>query len=240
MTFITGCAILKKVDNVRTDESKNGVSYKQIRALNLTNSDFNIIKAEIDIIIGSEREKMLGYIKYKEPETYLISVRNRTGIEGARILITSDTIMVNDRINKKLYYGSTDYLNRKYGITTGLLPVIIGDFIIDNDDNEIIACAKNEAYINTEIVGKKIHFKIDCEKTKVTGVNIEDVITEKMLKIEFSKFKRDAYCSIARSITIESNEEDERIEINIDRLEFVLENDITFIPGKKYEKILLK
>jgi len=240
MPFITGCAILKKENTVRTDERKNGVSYQQISALNLTNKDFNIIKAEIDIIKGSKREKMLGNIKYKEPETYLISIRNRSGIEGARILIKSDSIMVNDRINKKLYYGSTDYLNKKYGITTGILPVIIGDFIIGKDDNKIITCTKNETYINTEIGSKKIHFKIDCGKKKVTGVNIEDEITEKVLEIEFKKFEKNAYWSIARNITIKSNEEDERIEINIERLEFVMENEITFIPGKKYEKILLK
>jgi len=148
--------------------------------------------------------------------------------------------MVNDRINKKLYYGSTDYLNKKYGITTGILPVIIGDFIIGKDDNKIITCTKNEAYINTEIGSKKIHFKIDCGKKKVTGVNIEDEITEKVVEIEFKKFEKNAYWSIARNITIKSNEEDERIEINIEKLEFVLENEITFIPGKKYEEILLK
>jgi len=238
--FITGCAILKKETTEQAGEIKNSVSYEQIRALNITNNDFNIIKAEINIIIGNEREKMLGNIKYKEPETYLISIRNHTGIEGARILITSDSILVNDRINKKLYYGSTDYLNKKYGITIGLLPIITGDLIIDDNDSTVMECIKNAANINTDIGGKKIHYKIDCGKTKVTSVNIEDEITGKKLKIEFKKFEKDESCQIAKKITIKSNEENERIEINIEKCELGLENDITFIPGKKYEKILLK
>jgi len=240
MPFITGCAILKKETTAQAGEINNSVSYEQIRALNITNNDFNIIKAEIDIIIGNESEKMLGNIKYKETETYLVSIRNHTGIEGARILITSDSILVNDRINKKLYYGSTDYLNKKYGITTKLLPIIVGDFIIGDNDSTVMECSKNDANIEADIGGKKIHYKIDCGKKKITSVIIEDEITGKKIKIEYKKFEKDGVCQIARKITIKSNEEEERIEINIEKYELGLENDITFIPGKKYEKILLK
>ena len=105
---ITGCSVVKRETNTDFLSEENQTnSYEQIRALNITNKDFNIIKAEIDISTDNEKQKLLGSIKYKTPETYLISIRNKSGIEAARILITSDTIMINDRINKKLYYGNT-------------------------------------------------------------------------------------------------------------------------------------
>ena len=58
------------------------------------------------------------------PDKFLISIKSHTGIEVARIFLTGDSIMINDRINKKLYYGSTSYLKNKYGLTTAVFPVI--------------------------------------------------------------------------------------------------------------------
>jgi len=241
VTFITGCAIVKKETVARPDGGgKKAIGYEEIKSLNITNNNFNIIKAEINIFTEGENEKLLGYIKYNNTETYLISIRNRSGIEGARILITSDSILVNDRINKKLYYGSTSYLNKKYGITTEILPIILGDFIIVNGDNRIVKCNKNTAYIDNELKGKKTHFTVDCEKMKVTSVIIEDEITERKFAIDFKKFEKYKNCYLARKITIKSSKEDERIEVNIEKFEQGVENDITFIPGKKYEKVLLK
>ena len=69
------------------------------------------------------------YLKFEYPDKYLISIKSRTGIEGARIYISEDTILFNDRINKKMYYGSSLYLKRKYGLTTNFLPLIFGDIV---------------------------------------------------------------------------------------------------------------
>ena len=49
--------------------------------------------------------------------------------------------MINDRFNKKLYYGSTSYLKSKYGVTTALLPVFLGDYVNDQKlDSTKIKC----------------------------------------------------------------------------------------------------
>ena len=37
-------------------------------------------------------------IKYELPDKYLISIRSKAGIEAARIFITKDTVLINDRI----------------------------------------------------------------------------------------------------------------------------------------------
>ncbi len=148
--------------------------------------------------------------------------------------------MVNDRINKKLYYGSTNYLNKKYGITTEMLPIILGDFITNIEDGEINECEKNKAYVDDRIKGKEIKYTVDCNKMKVINLTVYDEITQTNININFRNFnKRDEY-TIARNISLKADNKNERIEINIEKLEIGLKNDIIFIPGKKYEKILLR
>ncbi len=81
--FIAGCAALSKRKLPEAvDKEKNRVSNEEIRELNLTNNDFNVIKAEIKIINNDEKEKLIGNIKYESGGKYLISIRNKTGMRA--------------------------------------------------------------------------------------------------------------------------------------------------------------
>jgi len=239
--FITGCSVIRKESLIDKELiEKDNVSYKQIAESNITNDDFSIIKAEITLFTGTDKEKLIGNIKYSHTGTYLISLRNPSGIEGARVLITSDSIKINDRINKKFYYGSSKYLNQKYGITTDLIPVILGDFVTVDHDQRIINCSKNIALIETVLDGKSLIYNINCSKKRVNNIVINDQINGQSVNIEFKKFENIDNKYIARSISIINNKENEKILLNIEKFEPGLENEIKFIPGRKYEKILLK
>lgn len=239
--YITGCASLKKSTiQETTGIERNKVNYQEIRELNLSNNDFNIIKADIIITGNDGKEKLLGNIKYKDGGTYLISLRNRSGIEGARIFITNDTILINDRINKTLYYGSSDYLEDKYGITTEILPIILGDFITDKRNKESLECSKNKTYINELVGTKEINYTIDCNKKKIRNISVKDKFTGTKINIELSKFIETEEYSIAQNIFITTDNQKERIDVSIEKISIGIEREITFIPGRNYEKILLK
>ena len=241
LPYITGCATLKKSTITKTAGiERNKVNYQEIRGLNLSNNDFNVIKAEIIIASSEGKERLLGNIKYQDKGTFLISLRNRSGIEGARVFITNDTIIVNDRINEKLYYGSAGYLENKYGVKTSILPVIIGDFILDDSKKEIMECIKNRTYVNEIVEGKEIFYTIDCRIQKVINVVLKDRYTGKKINIELRNFIETEEYTVARNIYITNDNKEERIDINIEKLNIGLEREITFIPGRNYEKILLR
>jgi hypothetical protein len=73
-----------------------------IRNNNITEENFFIEKADIDLTINNSTNRYLFSVKYEKPDKFLLSIKSRTGIEGARILITKDTLLVNDRIRKRL------------------------------------------------------------------------------------------------------------------------------------------
>ena len=239
--FIAGCATLRKSNMQNTSGIvRDRVNCQDIKRLNLSNTDFNIIKADIVVTGNDEKEKILANIKYQKDGTFLISMRNKSGIEGARVFLTKDTILVNDRINRELYYGSAVYLETKYGIATEMLPIILGDLVTDTNKKETLNCNKNTTFVSDIISGKEISYTIDCGKRKISNVSVKDRFSGKKINIELSNFVETEEYTIATRITITTENQQEKIDVSIEKLDIGLEREITFIPGKNYEKILLR
>ena len=239
--IIAGCSVTRRNTAVVYQEgSGKFISTDRIIALNVTNYDFNILKAEIEIKNEIESRKMIGNLKYKKPGTYLISLRSQAGIEAARIYVSMDTILINDRLNKKLYYGSPEHLLNKYGISTSILPVIVGDYISEEADNIQIKCTNNQASIRQITGDKEILYNISCGKRKVTDIISTDPLSGKGISIKFDKFEESENILMARKIKIADSAGETSISINIMKVEPGRESEITFIPGKNYEKVLLR
>jgi hypothetical protein len=239
--LVNGCSVTRKIADTEIHNQEVQLKFmEQVKALNITNSDFNISKAEIEIANDVEKQKMICNMKYKKPGIYLISLRNQTGIEAARIFIKEDTILINDRINKKLYYGKPSYLFDKYGIATAVLPILLGDFISDINDNEEPECVNGKTIFNKKEGIRELNYTIDCRKKKVTEIRALNIETEKEIIIEFDKFNALEESTIPENIVINDNANETRINISIERIEKGLENDITFVPGKNYETVLLR
>jgi hypothetical protein len=118
--LIAGCSVTRNVivekhDNTYRFSSDNIT--ESVSQQNITNSGFFIEKAEIEINNDKGKEKFIANIKFELPDKYLISLKSRSGIEGARIYLSKDTILVNDRINQIEYYGTSFYIRKKYGFS---------------------------------------------------------------------------------------------------------------------------
>jgi len=118
--------------------------YKKIENQNLTAKSFFIEKAEFNIKTEEGEKRGLGTIRFIMPGKFLISIKSSSGIEVVRIFLTGDSVLANDRINKKMYYASASYLKSKYGLTTSILPVILGDYINDEKlDSNNVKCVND-------------------------------------------------------------------------------------------------
>jgi hypothetical protein len=239
--IFTGCAVTRRnIPETTPVESGKALYAEAISDLNVTNYNFNIIKAVIEIRTNEEKRKIIANMKFRKPGTYLISIRNQTGIEATRFFINPDTILINDRINKKIYFGSTDYLKTKYGISTNALPVLIGDFIGNVRETKQIKCDNNKANIRQFYEEREVDYEINCSKRKVSNIRVYDPESKKGLIIEFGKFDKIENVTLGRNIKIFDKEEETSINIEIEKIELNKDDEITFIPGKGYEKVLLK
>lgn len=242
LLFVTGCSLTRRSGSSYViDSGVTGTSLGTPDYQNISKSAFNISKAEIEISENGEKSRLLAYMKYRTPGDYLISIRGRSGIEAARIYMTTDTVMINDRINKKLYIGSSRDLAGKYGITGDEIPVVTGDFIADEASDKVkVNCDKGKAFISTRIENKKIEYTFDCRLNKPVRCKIYDDKGNQGLEFQYAKFIRVDSKTIPGTIIINDFLRETNIKIEIKKIDFQDKEPLNFIPGRGYEKIILR
>jgi len=243
MLLISGCSISRvgRIKNcIPEKEITGGMLTEVLQEQNLTSSSFFIQKAEIEIVGPEGTEKLIANVKFKKPDEYLISIRNKTGIEAARIFINADTILLNDRINKKLYCASPKYLKKKYGLTTSVLPLIFGDYIGSNlFGNSINKCTNGELNINTIVDGVKIKYLIDCNKAKSITAISESNLNAGGIEIRCNRFFKEKERFIPGKVEIRDFQSETIIILIIKKMSSSWDGTIEFIPGNRYEIIQL-
>ena len=213
---------------------------ESVKNQNITENGFFVEKAEIEIISQEEKEKYLASIKFEKPDKYLISIKSRSGIEGARIYISDDTILVNDRIHKKLYSGNSLYIKRKFGVAQGLMPLIFGDLILDkNYEESKERCIGNILKMECSVKGVILDYEIDCNRKKVVLVNLSDNYSNNIIRVSFSNFINAGSNLIGRIFEFEDSQIKTVVKIKILKVELPWYGNIKFIPGKGYELIEL-
>jgi hypothetical protein len=241
LVLIASCSIIRKTDTSekRNEEKYQGKNvFQDTENKNLTKQNFFIQKAEIEFSSEEENHKLIASIKFVYPDQYLLSLRSKTGIEAARIFITDDTVLINDRINKKLYFGKPNSLENRYSVSADLLPVVFGDFIRSKQMEESnISCAGGIAECNYIISGRNIKYRIDCNKLKVVSVKQEGFLKSSFDKIEFGTFIKAANNLIPGVIRITFNKS--VITVKIVKIEVPWSGNIEFIPGSRYDLIEL-
>jgi hypothetical protein len=240
--LVSGCKLSETGrKSTITNELSSEVNEDIVIRGNLTNQNFTIQKAEIEINNEGKKVNILANIRYQKEGEYLISMRSRNGIEGVRIFLTKDTLLANDRINRRLYYGSTGYLTQKYGISVPAIPIIFGDLIIEKKDSlVIIDCRDNRDKIERFIEDKKIVYIIDCKLAKIINAQYNSGNSENGIDMMFSNFYSSGKYNYPGTIKIKDFKGETVIKIEIKKIEMTEEESLKFIPGNNYEKILLK
>jgi hypothetical protein len=242
LILLSACSTIKNTGTVVNNPSyENFLDLNKTKASNISESDFNIIKAIVTISSSEDKNEFLINCKYKRPDNYLISIRSKTGIEAARIFITEDTILINDKLNRRLYSGSSSYLYTKYGVDIKCLRLLFGDFVTDgNVTDNSFKCEKNFINISGVINDKRIEYRINCSSGKVSDAFIIKGIDEGVLHISFGRFRNFENKSVPQQIEIKDRNTSQEIKIEIEKLSLETVKELLFIPGNGFEKILLK
>lgn len=245
IVFVFGaqCTISKKQSRSTTAEivsTAEGDIYQRIVSQNLTSDNFFIEKVDFNVFSREGKKSGIGTIKFVMPDKFLISIKSKTGIEIGRIYLTGDSIMLNDRINKKLYYGSASYLKKKYGLTMSILPVILGDYVNEEIINRgSLECKNGILDIDAIIKEIRIRYVVDCKYGKPIMTTPIDNGNPSGLKIKYNNFFWANGINVPGDIDISDDQNSTRIEIKIRKIIFPWAGSIEFIPGKQYEKIHL-
>jgi hypothetical protein len=241
VALIAGCSVIKKANTSEykvEKESQTNNILEDTENQNITTQSFFIQKAEIEFSSEGENQKLIASIKFVYPDKYLLSLRSKAGIEAGRIFVTADTVLINDRINKKLYFGKPYSLEHRYGISATLLPLVFGDFLRGKQrEDSKNSCTDGRVDLNYVINGRKIIYEIDCNKKKVVLTKQEGFVKSSLDQIEFSAFIKEANVLMPSEIRIYF--EKSTVKIRILKIEVPWDGNIEFIPGNRYDLIEL-
>jgi hypothetical protein len=193
--LLSGCSTTRR-GGVTGNKTGNSTitenSLESIYRNNLSNNDFNIQKAEINVIQDNISVRVIADIKFRKPDTMMITVKSRTGIEAGRAFITKDTLIIKDRFNKKLFIGKPEALAKKYGIDPSFLFTVIGDIVIEEKDRtNLLECVKGEFRKEYDIHGKSVEYVIDCQRKKLKQTYFEGEINSGNITIDLSEIKNE-------------------------------------------------
>jgi hypothetical protein len=241
--LLWSCSATRKIKSenyVSNGAVKTGNVLEDIQNMNISSKSFFIQKAEVELTSNEGTEKFIANIRFEYPDRYLISLKSKTGIEGARVYINKDSILVNDRINKKLYFGDSFYFKRKYGLNQSFLPLVFGDLLIDQrTGDKNLDCSENKKEFESAVQGVLLKYLIDCRMRKIVQVNQTGSSSNTSMVIKYEKFFRIENIMLPGLVEVKENEFNTRIRIRIMKVEYPWSGNVKFIPGKGYELIKL-
>lgn len=239
--LIDACSVSKVLENNSSNIKKqiDEVSIlDSVKKSNITMKSFFIQKIDIVITVLNERKRIQGSIRFENPDKYLISLRNNTGIEFSRIFVSKDTVLINDRINRRLYCGSINDFYLKYGIPAAVLPLIFGDLIgneLYNKETETIV--NNEIIYNSVIPGFSLTYVIDCERNKTIEAKVVNDESGEKIELAYDKFIIEKGLILPGRIKILYIDKSATLEVRFKRIEFPWVGEVEFIPGRGYKVV---
>ncbi len=241
LMLLSACSLIRKGGRTNIESDKDLVAGELMftaQNQNITKNSFIILKADIELISQSETDKMIATVKYSSNREFLISIRGKTGIEAARIFISKDTILVNDRINRQQLCASPGYLNTKYGFSQALLPMIFGDFIGRTiEEKNMAECKEGMLSVDCATEGIKIRYILDCKMGKPLSALVENSFNSGGIEFQYKEFFKYENRWIPGEIEVRNLMKETTIKIILDKMSIPWEGDIEFIPGRRYEII---
>jgi hypothetical protein len=147
---------------------------------------------------------------------------------------------MNDRINRKLYLGSSNYLVKKYGFSQNVLPIIFGDLILDKMcETGSERCTGDKLVFSCQLKGVSLNYVVDCKWRKVISADQINSINKTGMKIKYEKFFNVSGILIPKIIEFNENEYDIDVKIKIVKVQLPWTGSFNFIPGRGYELIEL-
>jgi hypothetical protein len=176
--------------NYQKTESSGVNSLEAIFKNNISNNDFNIQKADINVVQDNISVRLMADLKFKKPDSLLITVRSRSGIEAGRAFISRDTLIIKDRVNKKLLIGIPEAIGAKYGIDPSFIFILLGDIVLDEKDRtKSIDCINEEYRKEYMINGKRVEYIVDCRHKKLKQIRFEGDVNTGNITIGLSDIK---------------------------------------------------
>jgi len=227
----TASTVIKKNDRPDTSSSIKSIYSKVIQQ----KIDFKTFSAKVRVEYSSKDggDEATAFIRMEKDKAIWISLRGALGIEGFRVMVTSDSVRVMNLLKKQIQYRRISYLQEMTQLPfdfTTLQDLIIGNPIFI--DPNIVSYKKNP---NNELlvlmVGKlfKHLVTLDNANFRVLHSKLDDIDVERnrTCDISFSKYETSTGMAFSTQREI-SVAEKSKLDISLDFKQYSFNQPLTF------------
>lgn len=223
-----------------------GFKFKPRSTLTIEEVNFEYLstRSKIKFKSPNDKSKATASIRIKKDSLIWFTLSNGVGIEGARGKITQDSIVLMDRINKKIYRYSMAGLSQelKFDLSYELFQsVIIGDMPIAPSKTDDIV-EKNNNFFVTQIIGDmRISSLVTAKNRRLENLLAGTTKNSNTLELKYSGFqplenKPFAYKALMTITAFEDGKKQETIiDIEHKRVEIEEELPFPFVIPSRYE-----
>jgi hypothetical protein len=161
--FFVSCRTLKPIkppvplpDNVRLD-FKSPKALSNYLKVNEFKYDWLTSKFSADVVTDDNKQTFNVSVRAKKDSAMWLSV-SVLGIEGARMLITQDSVRFMDKLNNKFFIGDYQYLSKLLNIDVDfetMQSVLIGNSMEFYDDDDKLKSAKDSTFYLLSTIKKR-------------------------------------------------------------------------------------
>ncbi len=200
---------------------------KKIPASEL-NYDFFEAKGKLRYQEEGEDRRVNLNVRMQRDSVIWISLRGGPGIEGARLLIGTDSLLMLNRLNKEYYAYSYPDLSEAINFDVNVdifQSIMVGNPIVLSDTADIITTREGSFRIATQFYQNlQIQSKILRENRKVKEMLITDLGNNNRLVIKYNEFKpfNNKYIPYKVEIALDYADEsktDTQFELNYNRID---------------------
>jgi len=201
-------------------------------------------KLRVEYNAGEGGDEATVYVRIKKDSAIWLSLRGPLGIEGFRVLITSDSVMVMDQLKNTIQNRPVSFLNDVTGLPfdfATLQDLIIGNPVfIDVNINSYNVNSSNQLQVQIDGQFFKHLMLLDNHDYRIINSKLDDINTaeNRSCNITFSDYENTTgiLFSTKRTISVSGPS---KLNVNVEFKQYAFNQQLTFpfnIP-KNYKKL---
>ncbi|MBX2844039.1 MAG: DUF4292 domain-containing protein [Flammeovirgaceae bacterium] len=174
----------------KTEATTNIIAKKaKVKELDYT---YFTAKGKLKIEQGETKQRVIADVRMMKDSIIWVSMRSSTGIEGARLLATPDSVIMMDRLNNVFYAYTFPEISRilKFDLSLNMLQsIVVGNALVFNEGNAIVTKDDTHKILSQLVSNIKIESKISKSTSKLEEITVENFNNRNQLQVEYSNFK---------------------------------------------------
>lgn len=141
---------------------------------------------------GDDKTKATARMRIKKDSIIWFSLTPGVGVEAARGIITKDSLILMDRINKEAYYFSFDSLSRKFEFEFSydlFQAVLIGDLPFEREDTDVVTKVNNDIVIAHQEGPLTVNNRIDLNTGRLKNLRAGTSENDNTVEIKYNEFR---------------------------------------------------